>query len=416
MFGKVESSFKERVEILVAQIPKGRVMTYGQIAALCGKANAAQIVGGIAHFGNHSLPWQRVVNRYGGLASGYPGGRQGHKQVIGAEGIKVSKDYAIDINKYIWWPDDITNNSELISEIHKEPLLADRAIFGRPLLVIVGETASGKSALAIQLAEKFGGEIIAADSRTIYKGMDIGTAKPSVADQMRIPHHLIDITTPDRQITVADYKQQADQVISAISDRGKLPILVGGTGLYIDSVIFNFQFRPIGDPKLRKRLSVMSVQALQNRLIEEGMPLPNNSLNRRHLIRSIESGGITALSQPLRSNTLIVGLTIDRSILIERIIARVEKMFDEGLETEVLSLVDTYGWVTPLQTIGYQEFQPYFAGQQNLDETKAKIIHNTVAYAKRQRTWFKRNNSIRWVTQQIEAVDIVTTVLNKKQL
>jgi tRNA dimethylallyltransferase len=246
--------------------------------------------------------------------------------------------------------------------------------------------------------------------------MDIGTAKPSASDQMKIPHHLIDITTPDRPITVADFKQQAEHIISDISDRGKLPILVGGTGLYINSVIFNFQFRPIGNPKLRKRLSVMSVQALQNRLIEEDIPLPNNSLNPRHLIRSIESGGITALSQPLRPSTLIVGLMIDRPILTEKIMARVEKMFNEGLEIEVLSLVKTYGWVPPLQTIGYQEFQLYFAGQQSLDETKAKIIRNTLAYARRQRTWFKRNNSIRWITQQIEAVDIVTTFLNKKQL
>ena len=136
----------------------------------------------------------------------------------------------------------------------------------KPLIVIVGETGSGKSALALKIAEKFNGEIIAGDSRTVYKGLDIGTAKPSQADCKLIAHHLVDITTPDEPLTVAKYKKLADNSITEIHQRGKIPILVGGSGLYIDAVIFNYSFRPIVDPHKRQQLEQLTVGQLQARI------------------------------------------------------------------------------------------------------------------------------------------------------
>jgi tRNA dimethylallyltransferase len=265
----------------------------------------------------------------------------------------------------------------------------------------------------MQIAKQFQGEIICADSRTVYRGMDIGTAKPSVEDQAAIPHHLIDITTPDKPTTVVDFKRLADQAITNILVRQKLPILVGGTGLYIDAVIYDFQFRQASDPETRRELSAMSVETLQHMLKEQGINLPVNSRNPRHLIRALETGGEDAKRRPLRPNTLVFGLSVDKPVLEASIRARTETMFGSGLEDEVKQLVATYGWIPPLQTIGYQEFKPYFSGSQNLSETQELIIHNTLAYAKRQKTWFKRNNSIHWASKQIEIVELITTHLNK---
>lgn len=237
-----------------------------------------------------------------------------------------------------------------------------------PLVVIVGETASGKSALAMQLAEKFDGEIICADSRTIYKGMDIGTAKPSTGDQLRAKHHLLDVVTPDQNFTAAQFKAMANKIIIEISEAGKLPIMVGGTGLYVDGLLYDFGF--------------------------------NNKPDKKSL----------------RSNTLILGMLVDRHLLKSRIHDRVEVMISKGLENEVRRLVQKYGWhVKAMTGIGYREFRPYLAGLQSLDETIKNIERNTILYAKRQRTWFKRNDSIHWLDDPRQAVDLVTTFLNTKQ-
>src|SRR5688572_19055378 len=181
-----------------------------------------------------------------------------------------------------------------------------------PLVVIVGETASGKTALALELALLFNGEVIAADSRTIYKGMDIGTAKPTMEERATVPHHLIDITTPDKPITAADYKKLADQTIKEVINRGKLPILVGGTGLYIDAVIYDFVFSGKPDEENRKLLQAMTINELQEKLKKLNIPLPTNFKNPRHLIRQLETGGMLAVPRKLRSNTLVLGIDLDR--------------------------------------------------------------------------------------------------------
>jgi tRNA dimethylallyltransferase len=283
-----------------------------------------------------------------------------------------------------------------------------------PLIAIVGQTASGKSALALAIAERWNGEIIAADSRTIYKGMNIGTAKPTVQEQRRVRHHLLNATAPDKPFTASDFKALATEAITDITARGKLPILIGGTGLYIDAILYDFSFRGVFDPAQRAHLSRLPVGTLQAILTERGISLPANEKNPRHLIRAIETEGQVGTRHELRSNTLILGLRLDRDTLEERVTARTDAMLAGGLEQEVRALAGIYGWnISPMQTIGYQEFKDYFEGAKTFDEMRQTIITHTMQYAKRQKSWFNRNKSIHWISKTEEAVAAVTTFLNK---
>lgn len=282
------------------------------------------------------------------------------------------------------------------------------------LVVILGQTASGKSALAMDLARRYGGEIIAADSRTVYKGMDIGTAKPSAADQELVPHHLLDVVNPDERFTVADFQTQANAAINDIAERGKVPFLVGGSGLYIDSVIYNFSFRKPADEAQRAKLHDLSISELQEMLVERGIGLPENKDNPRHLVRALETGGEIPQRQGLRPNTLVIGLAKERDQLEASIRRRVDIMVEEGFADEVKRLSEQYGWDVPaLQAPGYKAFRMYVAGQANLEEAKSLFIRHDLQYAKRQKTWFKRNPDITWISNPEEAVDLVTTFLNK---
>jgi len=284
-----------------------------------------------------------------------------------------------------------------------------------PLVVIVGETASGKTALAIQLAKQFDGEIICADSRTIYKGADIGTAKPLLEEQSGVPHHLLDIVDMDEAFSAADFKRRAQACIEDIAARGKVPFLVGGTGLYIDAVIFDFSFaNPPADPKERQRLQALSVDELTQEINDRQIPMPVNSRNPRHLIRALETGGKTTSDTTPRTNTLIIGLTIEREVLRQKLTSRVGAMVEAGFIDEVKRLSAQYGWSAPgLNATGYKAFRAYVEGDISLDEAKALFVQNDWKLAKRQRTWFKRNKSIHWVTDIKKAVELVTTFLNK---
>jgi tRNA dimethylallyltransferase len=251
-----------------------------------------------------------------------------------------------------------------------------------PLVAIVGETASGKSALGLELTQRFNGEIICADSRTIYKGMDIGTAKPSQNERELAVHHVLDVVTPDKKFSVKQFQVMAKDLIKDISDRDKLPILVGGTGLYIDSVLFDYQF-----PEAER-----------------------DERNPRHA-RSDQRDRET-----MRENTLVIGLRVSRDVLEARITARVEKMMDEGLLVEIEGLAGTYGWEAPgMLAPAYKAFRGYFEGTISLAEAKVLFVKNDLQLAKRQRTWFKRNHSIHWLDDPSEAVDLVTTFLNKNR-
>ncbi|MEO6513181.1 MAG: tRNA (adenosine(37)-N6)-dimethylallyltransferase MiaA [Candidatus Saccharimonadales bacterium] len=283
-----------------------------------------------------------------------------------------------------------------------------------PLLVIVGETASGKSQLALELAKKFNGEIIAGDARTMYRGMDIGTAKPSPEDRLQVRHHLLDELNPNEPITAHLFKQRAQRAINDISQRGKLPILVGGSGLYIDSLLYDYSFNTPADPEERARLGGLSVEQLQATITGQGLALPENDQNPRHLIRVIETAGKVAPKNELRTQTLVLGVGVDRDVLRQRIADRVDQMLANGLENEVRRLVSVYGWDGQLgQTIGYKEFKNYLEGDENVADVRAAIIRDTCAYAKRQRTWFNRNQAIVYLSSLEQYVDLVTTWLNK---
>ena len=284
------------------------------------------------------------------------------------------------------------------------------------LIVILGPTASGKSALAMDLAQKFSGELICADSRTVYRGMDIGTAKPTAQDRETVTHYGLDLIDPGQSYSAAQFKAMANKAIQDIASKGRLPIIVGGTGLYIDALLFDFDFLPLADPAERKRLSSLSVDELQTEILEKDLPIPANENNPRHLMRVIETGGATPSSKNIRSNTVIIGLQPDMDTLKQRIVDRVDAMIAAGLLDEVAQLQDAYDWGEPgMLSTGYKAFRGYIMGTETLDEAKEMFVRNDYQLARRQRTWFKRNKSIHWVDDPRDAVAIVTTFLNKKQ-
>lgn len=285
-----------------------------------------------------------------------------------------------------------------------------------PLIVIVGETASGKSALALELAQRFNGEIICADSWTVYRGFDIGTAKPTTADQTLITHHLVDIVDPNDGFSAAEFKRLAQTSINKITQNGKVPFLAGGTGLYIDSILYDYEFLPPPSPSQRNILNGLSLPELLR--MTDSMGLDTETIdrnNRRRIIRLIENNGRKPTKKSLRKNTLVLGLKIPSEELTKRIKRRTDTMLASGLEQEVKRLADEYGWdVEPMKGIGYKEWKSYFDGAESLSETMDKIIGSTGGLVKKQRTWFKRNKSIHWVVNQGQIVDLVTTFLNKQ--
>ena len=268
-----------------------------------------------------------------------------------------------------------------------------------PLIVIVGPTASGKSKVAIELAEEHSGEIICADSRTIYKGMNIGTAKPSKADQARVPHWGLDIVAPGEPFSAADFKAYAVQKITEIRARGHIPLLVGGTGLYVDSVIFDYEFGPPVDPVFRAKIQLMSLAELHNYCTQNNISLPENDQNKRYVVRAIEQKGISSkrLDTPI-NNCIIVGITTDREQLRERIQKRSEQLFDDGVVLEAKTLGDTYGWENEAMTGNiYRLSYAYLDKLITAGELKLRNETADWQLAKRQLTWFKRNPFIEWL-------------------
>jgi len=270
----------------------------------------------------------------------------------------------------------------------------------RPLIVIVGPTASGKSNVAIELAEQYDGEIISADSRTIYRHMDIGTAKPSAEDQARVPHWGLDIVEPGEPFSAADFKRYAVEKIAEIRSRGHVPFLVGGTGLYVNAVVFDYQFGPAADPEEREKWEGMSLEALHKYCIQNNIPLPENSQNKRYVIRAIEQQGVSAKrsKQPI-DNTIIVGIATDREQLRERIHIRSEHLFDDGVVDEAKRLAGQYGWDSEAMTGNiYRLARDFLDTKITLDEFKKRNETADWHLAKRQLTWLKRNEHIEWLT------------------
>lgn len=283
------------------------------------------------------------------------------------------------------------------------------------LIVIVGPTAVGKSALALQLALRIGGEIVSGDSMCIYRGMDIGTAKPSLEERNLTPHHLIDIKDPTEPFSVVEFQQLANEAISQINQRGRIPILVGGTGLYIQALLEGYQFSPTGKTPLRTTLATSNEtdqnEAPTEKLYQQLTDIDSVTAARIHphdrkrILRALEV--TTTENRPLSSSKatslqfdcLVFGLSMDRQELYRRIELRVDNMVQQGLLAEVTALLDKglASDATALQAIGYKEFVACI--QENLpQETAINLIkQSSRRYAKRQLTWFRRMPYLEWI-------------------
>lgn len=238
----------------------------------------------------------------------------------------------------------------------------ERYYLATPTIIILGPTGSGKTSVSIDLAKALGGEIISADSRAIYKGMDIGTAKPTPEEQQDIPHYGIDLVEPGERFTVADWKHYAEAKIKDIKSRGKLPIIVGGTGLYIDALIYDYQFRgPTG-----AKIGDFEQKTCSDRT-------------------------------EIKGNFLIVGVKTDPEKLKARLKKRIDKMFNQDLYNETKMLVQQYGWDSGAMKSNIYEFAwKYLNGKLSLEQAKAQCFYEDWHLAKRQMTWFKRNKQIIW--------------------
>lgn len=280
-----------------------------------------------------------------------------------------------------------------------------------PLIVILGPTASGKTALSVALAKQFGGYIISADSRLVYKGMDIGTAKPTFEERRGVPHFMIDVAEPDEAFTVADYQRM---VAAILKKEHGLPFLVGGTGLYIDAVTQNWDIpKGAASQEQRSAMEEMSVRLLAKRLIEldpeSAKAIDLN--NKRRVIRALEVAEQTGESfvaqqqtRPFPYDVIKIGIAIEREELIKRIDKRVDVMMDAGLLDEAKRLGARYGWDIPaMSSIGYKQLGSYIRGEMSLADAIGRIKIETRQYAKRQMTWFKRDSSIHWISTPSEA-------------
>lgn len=289
------------------------------------------------------------------------------------------------------------------------------------LIVICGATATGKSSLALQLADYLQTVILSADSRQVYRQFDIGTAKPTPEEQALIPHYLIDICEPTETLTVAEYQEQANQLI------GSLPqfplLLVGGTGLYLKAITKGLKIpRVAPHPELRSRLQTLGQSQLYA-FLKQVDPLAAQKIHPNDQVRTLRAlevfyvtgNPITAQQGENPPSYPIVQIGLDSSPdnLQARITHRTEKMLASGLVTEVEGLIDQYGWSLPLlETLGYQEIKDYLAGKTDLATAKDLIILHTRQFAKRQRTWFRSQPELEWFdSEQPQLLDMILAEL-----
>lgn len=299
----------------------------------------------------------------------------------------------------------ITNNAACVHSSKNEKI---------NVVAIVGPTACGKTKIAIELAKLFDGEIISADSMQIYKGMNIGTAKPTASEMAEVPHHLVDFLSIDKEFSVADYVKMARECIFEITARGKLPFIVGGTGLYVNSLLDNINFadqKP--NPKLREDLFEKLKNEGANSLLAELASFDEEMAKKLHpndtlrIIRAIEiykTTGVTMTEHIKRSkknnppyNPVILGLSYrDRELLYDQINKRVDKMIDAGLISEARQVLASNCSKTAMNAICYKELAPYINGQCKLDVAVENLKQQTRRYAKRQLTWFRRDARVKW--------------------
>ena len=300
------------------------------------------------------------------------------------------------------------------------------------LVVILGPTATGKSRTGILLAQKTGGEIISGDSMLVYRNMNIGTAKPTEAELALVPHHLVNILPPEAEFSVVDFKARAQQLITEINQRGRLPILVGGTGLYIKALLEDYAFSTVGENAgLRRELEQLADREGEAALVQKLAALDPqqaaqvNPHDRRRLIRALETvlGGEQVSRQAAGKpvyQAAVFGLTLERSLLYARINQRVDAMLAAGLEQETRQLLQAGLSPTALsmRSIGYRQMAQYLAGELEYEEMAAKIKQATRNFAKRQFTWYKKMPYIHWfdvekLPDQEQIVEIMCQLLVK---
>ncbi|CAM3072300.1 tRNA (adenosine(37)-N6)-dimethylallyltransferase MiaA [Filibacter tadaridae] len=296
------------------------------------------------------------------------------------------------------------------------------------VIAIVGPTASGKTALSVELAKQIDGEIINGDSMQVYKRLDIGTAKITTAEMAGIPHHLFDTKEPDETFSVAEYQSEVRKAIKDIQRRGKTPIIAGGTGLYIQAVLFDFRFtEQAADIEVRKRLEheldSKGADFLYKKLMDID-PLSAEKIhpnNHRRVVRALEIIEVTGKTKgdheedvghaPLYDH-LIIGLEMDRDVLYGRIDSRVNQMMDKGLLHEAQGLWDEgIKNIQSVQAIGYKELHQFIEGRCSLDEAIDLIKKNTRHYAKRQMTYFRNKMEIAWFNAELDTDEIVQAIL-----
>ena len=283
------------------------------------------------------------------------------------------------------------------------------------VIVICGPTASGKTGLSIELAKKINGEIISCDSMQIYKDMTIGTAKPTIDEMQGIKHYLIDCVSPDTRYSVADYKKDATKAINEVLNKGKIPIVVGGTGLYVESLVYGIEYNEIKvDLKYREDLEKIIKNEGLNNLYERAKQIDPEAIkkisvnDKKRICRILEiyhSIGKTKTELEIESrkkgpdfNYLLFGITMDREKLYDRINKRVDIMIENGLIQEVQDLLKKYNdFPTAMQGLGYKEVVEYLKGKCSKEEMIDKIKMETRRYAKRQLTWFRKYDNIIWL-------------------
>ena len=282
------------------------------------------------------------------------------------------------------------------------------------VIVICGPTASGKTSLSISLAKKINGEIVSCDSMQIYKEMDIGSAKLTVEEMQEIKHYLVDFVSPEKRYSVSEYKEDASKAIEEIINKGKTPIIVGGTGLYLNSLIYNIQYNEMEVDlnyrrELEKEAEEYGLEVLYNRAKEiDPEAMEKVSANdKKRITRVLEIYNATGRNKTelekksrkeVSYNYLIFGINMERSILYDRINKRVDIMLEQGLIEEVKNLINKYSNMpTAMQGLGYKEVKEFLDGNISKEEMIEKIKMETRRYAKRQITWFKRIENIIWL-------------------
>ncbi|QHE52279.1 tRNA (adenosine(37)-N6)-dimethylallyltransferase MiaA [Pontibacillus sp. HMF3514] len=288
------------------------------------------------------------------------------------------------------------------------------------VVAIVGPTAVGKTKLSVEVAKRFNGEIISGDSMQIYKSMDIGTAKVTEEEKQGVPHYMVDIKQPDEGFSVAEFQEKVQGYIDEIAAKGKLPIIVGGTGLYIQSVLYDFQFSDEGSDEnfrqsLEAKIEEEGIQPYYEKLqsIDPEQAAKVHPNNVRRVIRALEVYETTGMTmteyqekqkQESPYNPILIGLEMEREKLYERINNRVDKMMDEGLLEEVKALYHQgYANSQSMQAIGYKEFIPYFEGERSLEDAVFLLKRNSRRYAKRQYTYFRNKLDINWYEITVES-------------